>query len=256
MNTTIIFLFACVLMLTLVFVMFMILKNTVNKINNQTKSYFVDKLQEYDYLAYEKEEKLNQIDKQIKDKELKNKEENIEKEKENYEFDYNIINLLNETKYQDKNIFELNQKLEKEFNIDYPKLISSFIDEKTDDKNYEFCLSLRNKFNSDKVFELKQLSDDDLEKELKSFLKREEYKIYEIFKSIADKVTIENFVDYLNELVDLNNPYITIYVGNKEDNYDNLSKYITTKYSKDIYKGIKIVYKNKIYDYSLNERNV
>ena len=54
----------------------------------------------------------------------------------------------------------------------------------------------------------------------------------------------------------MNNPTITVYVGDKNESYDNLSKYIKTIYSKDIYKGIKIKYQNKIYDYSLNERNV
>ena len=128
MSTVLIFLFVCVLILALVFVMFMILKSTVNKINAQTKSYFVDKLQEYDYLIDEKETKLNQIDKKLKDKELKNNEGNVAGlPQNNYEFDYNIINLLNETKYQDKNIFELNRKLETEFNIDYNKLISIFL---------------------------------------------------------------------------------------------------------------------------------
>lgn len=256
MAIAIIFLFVCVLIIALVFVMFMILKSTVNKINEQTKSYFVDKLQEYDYLIDEKEEKLDQIDKQIKDKELKNKIEKKEFHQNNYEFDYNIINILNETKYQDKNIFEINKKLDSVFNIDYSKLISNFIKEETDDKNYKFCLELRNKFNPDKIYSLKLLDKQDLEKELKEFLNEKEYKIYEIFKSITVKPTIDSFIDYLNELVDLNNPNIIIYVGNEQDNYDNLSKYITTKYSKDIYKGIKIVYKNKIYDYSLNERNV
>lgn len=234
----------------------MILKSTVTKINEQTKSYFVDKLQEYDYLIDKKENKLNQIDKEIKEKELKNIEDNTEIKKENYEFDYNIINLFNETKYQDKNIFELNRKLESEFNIDYPELICSFIKENIDDENYEFCLNLKNKFNPEVIYQLKLLSDKEMEQKLKTILNEKEYKIYEIFKSITNKVTIENFIDYLNELLDLNNPYITVYVGNKNDNFDNLSKYITTKYSEDIYKGIKIVYKNKIYDYSLNERNV
>lgn len=256
MTTTILFLFVCVLILTLVFVMFMILKSTVNKINEQTKSYFVDKLQEYDYLIDEKENKLNQIDKKLKEKELKNVEENVAIKKDNYEFDYNIINLFNETKYQDKNMFELSKKLETEFNLDYSKLIASFIDENADNENYEFCSNLKNKFNPKVIYELKLLSNEKMEEKLKDFLDEKEYKIYEIFKSITDKVNIENFMDYLNELLDLNNPYITVYVGNKNDNYDELSKYVTTKYSEDIYKGIKIVYKNKIYDYSLNERNV
>ena len=69
------FLVACVVICLLVFVMFLILKKTVKTINTQTKLYFVDKLQEYDYLINEKEEKLNQIDKEIKEKESK-KEEN------------------------------------------------------------------------------------------------------------------------------------------------------------------------------------
>ena len=95
-----------------------------------------------------------------------------------------------------------------------------------------------------------------MEEDLRVILDSREYRIYEIYKSLNKKVSIDGFIDYLNELVDSNNPYITIYVGNKNENYDNLSKYIKTIYSDDIYKGIKIVYKNKIYDYSLNERNV
>ena len=257
MSTVLIFLFVCVLILALVFVMFMILKSTVNKINAQTKSYFVDKLQEYDYLIDEKETKLNQIDKKLKDKELKNNEGNVASlPQNNYEFDYNIINLLKETKYQDKNIFELNRKLETEFNIDYNKLISIFLSIPVNIENYEFCMDLRNKFSPDKIYELKLLPNDLLEEKLKSYLDSKEYQIYEIYKSLNNKASIEGFIDYITELLDLNNPYITIYVGNKQDNYDNLSKYIKTKYAKDIYKGIRIIYKNKIYDYSLNERNV
>jgi len=68
--------------------------------------------------------------------------------------------------------------------------------------------------------------------------------------------TIEDFVDYLDRLVDLNDPTITIYVSNKKENYDYLSKYVKTVVADDIYSGIKIVYKDKIYDFSLSERNV
>ena len=67
---------------------------------------------------------------------------------------------------------------------------------------------------------------------------------------------IDGFIEYLTELLDLNSPNIMVYVGSKSENYDYLSKYIKTIYSKDIYKGIRIIYRKKIYDYSLNERNV
>ena len=52
----------------LVFLMFMILKKTVRIVNSQTKSYFVNKLQGYDDLITEKENKLQEIDEIIRDK--------------------------------------------------------------------------------------------------------------------------------------------------------------------------------------------
>lgn len=250
------FLVACVVICLLVFVMFLILKKTVKTINTQTKLYFVDKLQEYDYLINEKEEKLNQIDKEIKEKESK-KEENTPKiDKNNYEFDYNIINLFNNTKYQDKNIFELNKKIDEKFNIDYVSLLNKFLSNISENNQYAFCMNIKNKFTSNVIYSLKVLSDFEFEEKIKDMLEINEYKIYRLYKETNKDGDIDGFIDYLNELIDLNNPNIIVYVGDKAQNYDYLSKYIKTVYSSDIYKGIKIMYQNKIYDYSLNERNV
>ena len=56
--------------------------------------------------------------------------------------------------------------------------------------------------------------------------------------------------------MNLNNPKITILVGNKSENYDHLSENIETVFNDKIYRGIKIIYRNKVYDFSLSERNV
>ena len=236
--------------------MFFILKNTVKTINSQTKLYFVDKLQEYDYLINQKEEKLEKITKELKEQEKTKEETSISTNKNNYEFDYNIIGLLNQTRYQDKNIFELSKKIDEKFDIDYVKLLTTFISEKNSNNQYTFCKKLKEKFTSEKIYTLKTLTKDELELALKNMLTEEEQKIYEVFKNTNKDTDIEKFIDYINELLDLNNPNIIVYVGSKEENYDYLSENIKTIYSKDIYKGIKILYKNKIYDYSLNERNV
>ena len=91
---------------------------------------------------------------------------------------------------------------------------------------------------------------------MKEFLVDKEYDIYLLFKELNNKFVIGDFVDYLDRLVELNNPSITIYVSSNKENYDYLSKYIKTIVSDDIYSGIKIVYKDKVYDFSLSERNV
>ena len=246
----------CLLIAILILIMFLILKNAVTKINAQTKAYFVDKLQAYDYLINEKEEKLNQIDKLIKDKELGIKNEVSSDDKKSYEFDYNIIDLLNETKYQDQSLFEQNRKIDEKFNFDYEALLKKFISSININSKYEFCLAFRNKFTSDFIYELSTFTLKDRKEELKKILTEEEFKIYEIFETIIENHSVEAFVEYLDQLVILNNPNVTVLVGNSKENYDHISSYIKTQVSNEIYKGIKIIYKDKIYDFSLNERNI
>ena len=60
----------------------------------------------------EKLEKLSKVNQELKEKEMGIEEENNSTNTSNYEFDYRIIDLLNKTKYQDKNIFEINKMID------------------------------------------------------------------------------------------------------------------------------------------------
>ena len=250
------FILACVIIALLVFVMFLILKKTVEAINSQTKTYFVDKIQAYDSLIEEKEQKLNEIDELLKNKELGLKENENKQNNDNYDFDYNIIDLFNSTEYQDKDILKINKLIEEKFDFNHEKLIKEFLSYIKNVDKYEFCLNLKNKFTSQIVYKVKLLQEDEVDSFMNKFLDNKEYEIYLLFKDLNNKFTIEEFINYLDLLVDLNNPNIIIYVSNNKENYDHLSKYIKTIVSDDIYSGIKIVYKDKVYDFSLSKRNV
>ena len=253
----IIFIVVCLIIAFLVTIMFLILKKTVGIVNDQTKSYFVNKLQGYDDLIQDKENKLLEIETQIKDKEKGIKEEEtLRANNQNYAFDNNVIDLFNATKYQDQNIFELNKKIDENFVVNYEELIKDFLTLCSDETYYTFCVNLRGKFDSDTIYKLKSMLSSDYEAELKSLLDTKEYKVYEAFKLVTSENNIENFIDYLDQLVTLNDPKVRILVGNKSENYDHLSNNIETVYNEKIYRGIKIVYKNKVYDFSLSERNV
>ena len=236
--------------------MFVILKKTVRIVNSQTKSYFVNKLQGYDDLIRDKESKLSEIDELIKDKEKGIKEDNTHNDvKTGYAFDTNVIDLLNSTQYQDKNIFELNKKIEEKFIINYEDLLKDFLSNIKDNNKYDFTLKLRNKFTPDEIYKIETLLPEERDKYLKELLTDEEYKVYEIFV-ISNKFNMVDFIDYLNRLIELNNPTVTVLVPNKNINYDYIDSKIKTKVSDNIYRGIKIIYKNKVYDFSLNEGNV
>ena len=237
--------------------MFLVLRKTVRIVNSQTKSYFVNKLQGYDDLIQSKENKLNEINEIIRDKEKRINEE--EKETVNapgYAFDTEVIDLFNETKYQDSSILELNKKIDENFVVNYDELIKDFLKLCDDNTNYQFCVNLRGKFSSDVIYKLESMMLNDREAYLKELLDKKEYKVYEAFKLMTTDNTVSSFIDYLDQLTDLNSPSIKVLVGNKNENYNYLSDYIETIYNDKIYRGIKIVYRKKIYDFSLSERNV
>lgn len=253
----IVFIIVCLIIAFLVSIMFLILKKTVGIVNSQTKSYFVNKLQGYDDLIQDKENRLEEINNLIKDKEKGINEADINKARENnYAFDNNVIDLMNATKYHDQNILELNRKIDENFVVNYEELIKDFLTLCSDKSDYDFCVNLRGKFDSDTIYMLKSTLVDNYESEIKKLLDNKEYKVYEAFKLVTSDNSIDNFIDYLDQLVDLNSPKIRILVGNKSENYDHLSKYIETIYNDKIYRGIKIIYKSKVYDFSLSERNV
>lgn len=236
--------------------MFLILKKTVKIVNSQTKSYFVNKLQNYDNLIEAKENKLNEIEELIKNRETGLKEEKEENKGKEYNFDTDVIDLLNQTKYQDKNVFELNKKIDEKFVINYEELIKDFLSFTDDNKDYDFCSKLSDKFDSDTIYKFKTVIPSKLDEAYREYLNDREYSVYEAFKLVTVQNTIENFIDYLDRMKELNSPYIKILVGSRNENYNYLSEYIETIFSSKIYRGIKIIYKNKIYDFSLSERDV
>lgn len=249
------FIISFVVIILLVLAMSLILKNTVKTIDDKSKSYFVDKLKQYDYLIDEKEKKLSEIEEEL-EKRKNGLEENKTREgKPTYDFDNSIIDLLTETNYLDKNIFAINKKIEEKFIINYEDLIKDFLSNIKGDNRYDFCVKLRNKFTPDEIYNIELMLPEERNAYLKKTLSEEEYKVYEIYLA-SNKFNMEDFIDYLNRLIELNDPTVVVLVPNDKVNYDYIDKNIKTKVSDSIYKGIKILYRNKVYDFSLNEGNV
>ena len=244
-----------VVILLLVVAMSLILKNTVKEVDKKSKSYFVDKLKEYDYLIDEKEKLLSDLESELEKRKNGLKYNDVLGGKPSYDFDTSIIDLLTETSYLDKNILAINKKIEEKFIINYEDLIKDFLANIKDENKYDFCIKLREKFNPDEIYNIEIMLPEEREEYFNKFLTKEEHLVYEIFTS-SNSFNMEDFVDYLNRLIELNDPTVTVLVPSKNINFDHIDGKIKTRVSDNIYKGIKILYRNKVYDFSLNEGNV
>ncbi len=243
-----------IVILLLVMFMFLILKKTVNTVSDQTKTYFVDKLQVYDDLINQKEEKLSEINKELENKKATLTSDNDNSLKSNYTFDNNIIDMMNKANYKYSDFLELQKKIDNDFQINYENIVKKFVSEIEIDNDYILCSTIKEKLNSKVIYELN--ISPSLEDSMSNYFSKEEMKIYYRFKKETNLEDINSFINYLDELISVSSPYVLVYVSSPKYNFDHISKYVKTIVSDDIYKGIKIVFKNKVYDFSLNERNV
>jgi len=231
--------------------MFLVLKRTVKMVNESSKKYFVNTIKEYDQIIDKKQEKL------IQAKELTEVKPNqIKKEKEYINKDETYINLKIPS-YIDETFFENYRKINETFNIDKEKTIQDFInkyvkeDEYIENKKYE---DLKRKLNFEETYKMIGMDETEKNKYIEQNFNEQEKDIIKEFKQKYKKLDISKLKTYLDEQIDRTSPIIYVKVGSKYENYDRINPNIRTIYDDKVYTGMIIIYKSKIYDYSLGWR--
>ncbi len=245
-----IYISALIIVIVLNIFMFIALKNIVGAINKETKSYFVEKLQNYDELIKVKEDKLKQIEEELNKSNKVGDYDNseIQDNTDSVELDINVPNYLNE------DVFKQYKKINETFIVKEEEIIKNFIDEKLDTSDlslYNTLDTLNNKFSFDKMYELSTLSSDEQISILKDIINDDEVNILEEYINNNETFNVLDFNKYIDEEMLKHDPVVYVKTGNSKDNFDNLNKYIKTIYDEEICAGIQIIYKDKIYDYAL-----
>ena len=234
-----------VILIIMTVVIFFILKSTVKNINEQGRSYFVLKLQQYD------------------EEQNKDKIDNSEEEKKNNEDTTNDVNkktgtlvyLDNNNNYEVENLLEIVKRVDSKFSFNSEDIVKKFASMIANGKGYnEYnqLVKIKEYINKVGIYNILTSDEEGFLDSIQENIKNIDEKIYNDFMSDRYEFEIEDFVDYLDSQMGFCDPMIYVYVGNKKENYDHIDKRVKTIYDKNVYKGIKIIYKNKMYDYSLN----
>lgn len=224
-------------------VMFLLLKHLVKMVNQKSKSYFLEKSQNFDDVDYN----------------IKNNDENIDEEivvdkvlEKKVVVDTDVTNLLESMPdFQVDNFLKKYKEINEKFDYDNVELIKKFIKNiKTSEKKYyDELINLKKLLDYDKIYDIytNKITLNILRKELSK-------KGNMILDRYIDKYgeKLDNFIIFIDEEISKNDPYVYIQVGSKNENYDYINPLIRTVYNDKIYKGIIIEYKNKMFDYSLN----
>ncbi len=264
---------------------FFIFKNIIKRINNKVKTYFIEKLQEYNYLIDEKEEELeklrtvvveqsrlqkikeqNEIAKQIPDEEtytetifnteIENKLKDMKlfnrkmREKERISYDIPTPQLREDT------FFNNYKELKKKFKVDNEKIIKEFMEKhkstESDLRKYNALVNFRKQFTPEAIYELLTLTGEDQYKIVSEVIKPGANRIIQLDKNFKNKkLDVLKLLKIVEDKIKKNDPIIYVYVGNESLNYNNLGKNIKTRYYKNMSEGVIIHYKGKMYDYSI-----
>lgn len=267
-----------VIMLVFIFILF---KNIIKKMDENAKKYFVNKMQDYDYILEEKQAKLEKIKEEIEKTEsahrniLNNDDESEfllseskkkQKEKSSEIYDEDDIPArkvpkeeikynLNVPNYRETQFFNNYKEVRKVFTINNEKIIKEFIAEHknvSEEKEYKALQKIRAKFNEDAIYGCLTLPKDDQIKILKEILTETEKKLVNL-DTLLEKANfnVEDLIKYIDDRMEQINPTICIYTNVLDKKYEEIDKNIITKEYCNMSEGIIIKYRNKIYDYSI-----
>ena len=241
---------AIIVVLTLMtVVIFFILKNTVSNINEQGRVYFTLKLQQY-----EKEyDKLNNNNEE-RNKGLEENKQTV-KNISSIPRSGSLVYVDEKLDYQVSDLLSLVKKIEKGFTVDNEEVIKKFIEEKTEKESarkYKKLKEVKDYIMERGVYKILTSNDEGYMENVEREIERIDHKIYHRYIMSCDEFEIEDFLNYLENEMGTCDPTIYVIVGSEDENYDHIDERIQTIFDDKVYKGIKIIYKNKLYDYSLS----
>ena len=242
-----------IIVLVLAVILFFALKKLIASITTDSKDYYLKRMQDYDdeILSKAKELELMGSKDENPSVEVNNKEKSSVKQV----VDKDLLNIINDTEYASENVLKLANKVDEIFNIDEEKIIKEFISKVEINEDYKVYQSLYDRFSPNLIYKLKMLNKETQIKQIKEMIPDNEFEVFNSYLK-THKYKLDRFLLDLSLLIERSRPNIEVLVGNKNKNYDNLNPYIKTIYDEDIYKGIIIKYQDRIYDYSINERDV
>ncbi len=235
-------------------------ENASKKVN----VYFLSKLREYDK---DFKEKMNRLE------ELKESKEEVEQEIKVLKMDYNAMQVSRFYKprpvireayipvshYIDNGFFSDYKTAKNLLVMDKRQIIRTVLERfpyEGDLKRYDAARSILDKLNFSAVYDLCTLDKVGQLRTLDETLSKPEHALFEEFCQpcdTAEDFEVLDFVSWLRQIVSIESPILTAYLGEQGENYDDVADNVVCQFDKNVCEGIRIVYQGRLYDYSIYE---
>ena len=232
--------------------------------NKKVNAYFLSKLREYDDDFVEKMNELEELREQKA--ELQQKIRILKMDHDSLEVSrfYKPRPVMRDTfipmaRYIDNGFFE-DYKIAKNLLVmDKENIIKTIMERFPYSGNitrYESAHSIMKKLNNEAIYDLCSLDESTQLTVLDEELDEKEITLLEEFIKPITGVkdfSVLNFLSYLKQVINEESPILMAYIGDKDEDYSYVSENVKCQFDKNVCEGIRIVYQNRLYDYSIYE---
>ena len=231
----------------MVITIYFILRGILGSVNEKGKEFFTIRLTELDNSRKvekkeEKEEENTKIEQVLLPNELNQNQDSIV-----------LYQSKNVNDIAVKDILQFIKKIDSKFNYDDKYIVKEFVNQTEEDSNadrFNRLTSIKKNIEKIGVYNL-LIADEEKIKEFKDSINKVDNEILTTYEKVNGFFDLENFIAYLDIEIKKSDPTIYVLVGNKNVSFNEVSDRVKTMYREEVYRGIKIIYKGNIYDYSL-----
>ena len=123
-----------------------------------------------------------------------------------------------------------------------------------DRARYAQLCDLMDTLNFDTVYQLETVPAEEQLQVLDETLKEKQHELFlEYVKGLEKPLnfSVLSFLDWLRLQRSEEDPTLYVYTGEKQDNLDHMASNVKTCYDENICEGVRLVYQNQVYDYSI-----
>ncbi len=253
---TIIFIAVLIVMIALNLFMFFVIKRTGDRVNKQVRSYFVKQLEVCDSLYEEMKEQWQTLP--VKTKEA------LSQEKEGLALSQgdssvlpctlpDIVETVGVT-YENENFLREYKAVKHEIKINKPGTVLAIMKEESQEQEAAFAyeiMEILEIFNFNTLYDISTLSQKNQELVFREVLNEKQQQLMDAYIAEFGDFDAIEFYDFVKELSFSFGSEFYVKTGEQNENFSNLGQNVVTVHDPSIIEGIKILYRNKMYDYSV-----
>lgn len=244
-------------------VIFYILRTAVRTTEHQVREHFTRQMSVFDSTVEEKQIRSRELDEQLADmrKEAEDMREIIDVLKSSPFYKPHKSKgekLVPVAHYVDSKFFEDYRKAKDLMAVLDKKAIVEEVREQLsyqgDKERYADICSLMDTLNFETVYHLETVPSGEQLQVLDETLKEKQHGLFlEYVKGLEKPLefSVLSFLDWLRIQRSEEDPTLYVYTGEKQDNLDHMASDVKTCYDENICEGVRLVYQNQVYDYSI-----